>query len=114
VPRFAILEHDYPERHWDFLLEAGPVLMTWKLEAPPQPGASISAQASFDHRLMYLDYEGPISGGRGSVSCWDRGSFAWELDTPGTLVVELLGAQCHGKFRLTRLGDKGWMLTWDV
>ena len=28
VPRFVILEHDYPELHWDFMLEAGAVLKT--------------------------------------------------------------------------------------
>jgi hypothetical protein len=67
MPRFVILEHDHPELHWDFMLEAGAVLRTWRLAAPPALGQVVAAAASFDHRLLYLDYEGPVSGGRGTV-----------------------------------------------
>ena len=62
MPRFVILEHDHPILHWDFMLESGEVLRTWRLAAPPRPGADFSAAPSFDHRRVYLDYEGPISG----------------------------------------------------
>src|SRR5205807_395991 len=44
MPRFVILEHDHPELHWDLMLEAGPVLRTWRLAAPPQPGRAVAAR----------------------------------------------------------------------
>src|SRR5206468_490246 len=59
MPRFVILEHDHPTRHWDLMLEARGVLRTWRLSAPPKAGVAIAATASFDHRAIYLDYEGP-------------------------------------------------------
>src|SRR5204862_462785 len=72
MPRFVILEHDHPERHWDFMLEAGPVLRTWRLaKAPDATGIRIAAQPLGDHRALYLDYEGPLSGARGTVTRWD-------------------------------------------
>ena len=30
MPRFVILEHDYPQRHWDLMLEGDGVLATRK------------------------------------------------------------------------------------
>ena len=52
MARFAILEHDWPARHWDFLLEAGSVLRAWRLLEEPELGKSIAAEANFDHRLI--------------------------------------------------------------
>jgi hypothetical protein len=75
MPRYVILEHDWPTRHWDFMLEVGGVLQTWRLPTPPAAHVEMPAEKTFDHRLMYLDYEGPISGDRGSVVRWDAGSY---------------------------------------
>ena len=74
MPRFVILEHDHPVLHWDFMLEAGDVLRTWRLSAPPIRGAIVAAERIGDHRRLYLDYEGPVSDGRGNVVRWDAGS----------------------------------------
>src|SRR5207248_11451375 len=60
MPRFAILEHDHPHRHWDLLLEAGPVLRSWRLSAPPGAADDLAAEPTPDHRPLYLDYEGPV------------------------------------------------------
>ena len=73
MPRFAILNHDWPFLHWDLLLESEGKLLTWRLLREPAAGATIEAEALPSHRLAYLDYEGPVSGNRGSVTCWDRG-----------------------------------------
>src|SRR5262245_3351063 len=78
MPRYVVLEHDHPELHWDFMLEAGEVLRTWRLAAPPGAEGAIPATAVFDHRPFYLDYEGPVRGGRGFVRRWDAGTFTWQ------------------------------------
>jgi hypothetical protein len=111
MPRFVILEHDYPERHWDFMLEMGEVLRTWKLSMPPRVGQPINAELSFDHRLHYLDYEGPISGNRGSVVRWDGGSFAWQEEGDTHLRVDLQGTRYAGAVELVRQSDHKWHLT---
>ena len=77
MPRFAILTHDHPSLHWDFLLEQGESCLTWRLLKAPDSTGSIPAEAITDHRLMYLDYEGPVSGNRGTVTQWDAGTFEW-------------------------------------
>lgn len=99
MPRFVILEHDWPQLHWDLMLEAGEALRTWRLPSEPRLGAS-EGELSFPHRMMYLDYEGPISGGRGSVRRWDAGEFEWENDEPNCIVVRLAGQRLKGRLEL--------------
>jgi len=96
MPRFSILEHDHPHRHWDLLLESGAVLRSWRLSAPPGAAADLTAEATPDHRLLYLDYEGPVSGGRGHVTRWDAGSFAWLEDGSDRVAVRLCGVRVRG------------------
>ncbi len=97
MPRFAILAHDWPAPHFDFLLEAGPVLKAWRLLAEPGAGRSVPAAANADHRSLYLDYEGPVSGGRGVVSRWDGGTFEWVEKNAGRFEIELCGAKLKGR-----------------
>jgi hypothetical protein len=97
MPRFVVLEHDHPHRHWDLMLEAGAALRTWRLAAPPAPGLAVAAEASFDHRPVYLDYEGPVSGGRGSVVRWDAGTFAIEEESQERFVLRLEGGRLRGR-----------------
>lgn len=111
--RYVILEHDYPRRHWDFLLEKGDVLRGWRLTEAPERGKSIAAEASFDHRKMYLDYEGPISGGRGQVLRWDAGSFSWTKDESKDIEVSLEGKRCHGTAKLHQDAAGVWQFLWE-
>jgi DNA polymerase Ligase (LigD) len=108
MPRFAILVHDYPILHWDFLLEQGDVLLTWRLSAPPESGAVVDARKAFDHRPLYLNYEGAVSGGRGRVTRWDGGMFDWEVREPAQIAVRLSGARLQGVFRLNLLDGEIW------
>jgi DNA polymerase Ligase (LigD) len=113
MPRFVILEHDHPHRHWDFLLEAGEVLRTWRLAEPPQRGRAVTASASFDHRPLYLDYEGPVSGNRGRVVRWDGGTFTWQEQGDDRLVLLLEGGRIHGRGVLQRTAAGEWSLWFD-
>ncbi|MFO1094461.1 MAG: DNA polymerase ligase N-terminal domain-containing protein [Planctomycetaceae bacterium] len=76
MPRYVILTHDHPFPHWDLMLESGGVLRTWRLLNEPATGRRVPAERLADHRLKYLDYEGPVSGGRGIVARWDYGTYA--------------------------------------
>jgi hypothetical protein len=111
MPRFVVLEHDHPSLHWDLMLETGPVLRSWRLAAPPQPGAAIPASPSFGHRLLYLDYEGPVSGNRGRVVRWDAGTFTWVADEPKRVAVLLHGQHLHGIADLVEGEGGAWCLT---
>ncbi|QDU18863.1 DNA polymerase ligase N-terminal domain-containing protein [Urbifossiella limnaea] len=96
MPRFVVLSHDWPEPHFDLLLEAGPVLRAWRLRGEPG-AAAVPAEPNADHRTLYLDYEGPVSGGRGSVTRWDAGTFDWIVEA-ACAVVELRGERLTGRF----------------
>ena len=88
MPRYVILRHENrnpaePSVHWDLMLEAGTSLRTWALAALPVAGESIAAEQLPDHRLHYLDYEGPISGNRGKRShAGTRGTFEIVSESP--------------------------------
>jgi hypothetical protein len=111
MPRFVVLEHDHPTTHWDLLLQADGVLRAWRLATPPTEGAAVAAEPSFDHRLHYLDYEGPVSSGRGRVARWDGGLLTWEADDANRLQVRLAGDRLHGVLRLERGAEGGWQAT---
>ncbi len=108
MPRFVILQHDHPELHWDLLLETGAVLRAWRLESPPASGKDLDAQANFDHRLFYLDHEGPVSGNRGTVQRWDAGVFTCALQEEDRLEVTIQGQRLKGKLCLQRVQDDRW------
>ncbi len=109
MPRFAVLAHDHPQPHWDLLLERGHRLRTWRLEKPLTAGAVIAAEALPDHRLIYLDYEGPVSGDRGTVTRHDQGDYETREETADRVVIVLRGAAFTGRIELTlTLPPHGW------
>lgn len=91
MPRYVILSHDHPVPHFDLMLEAGLALRTWRLPSAPRPGQILAAEPLPDHRLTYLDYEGPVSGGRGTVRQWDAGCYDVLAETSSVLAVLLRG-----------------------
>jgi hypothetical protein len=116
MPRYVILHHEMPtglrQSHWDLMLEFGSALRTWALKH--ELGASQrpeQAEALPDHRLEYLTYEGPVSGGRGTVTRWDAGPYEVELEAPAELRVSLTGQRLQGKLVLKRDGGDGHFWT---
>ncbi len=109
MPRFVLLQHDHPTLHWDLMLEAGEVLRTWRLPSVPIAGAVLSATRIGDHRLVYLEYEGPISGNRGRVMRRDGGEFEWLEQSETALVVRLCGTLLEGRLRLEQQEDTSWL-----
>src|SRR5262245_11973321 len=103
MPRFVILEHDHPHLHWDLMLEAGDALWTWRLERPPHGGLeTIPAERIGDHRLDYLEYEGPVSRGRGSVKRWDWGTYDLLEGSEDRLRLLFQGQHLDGRATLKR------------
>lgn len=116
MPRFVLLRHDFPPdfpraSHWDLMLESGDVLRTWALaELPDATRDTVDAQQLADHRLAYLDYEGPISGDRGSVRQADRGEFESVAQAENCWLIKLQGRTMRGQITLRRVQDDRWTL----
>jgi hypothetical protein len=119
MPQFVLLEHDHPELHWDFMLESGDVLLTWRLDRIPAEADEIPATSLPDHRKAYLDYEGPVSGNRGSVVRIDRGDFELLESADGSLATRLMGMRLRGTARLQKITSDGspdeslWRMMWQ-
>lgn len=107
MPRYVILLHQMPAdsgrpTHWDLMLEDGEILLTWALQALPEHGSVAQVQMLPDHRPVYLTYEGPVSGNRGSVRRWDQGEFQWVQRNDHSLQIRVNGQRLDGEIRLTR------------
>ncbi|HBO43988.1 MAG TPA: hypothetical protein DD670_08660 [Planctomycetaceae bacterium] len=106
MPRFAVLLHDGPRGpHWDLFLETGASLATWALAREPDTLGPIDAERLADHRLAYLEHEGPVSGDRGFVTRWDAGTYRLigQSDRETALVFE--GNRLNGHATLTCVSD---------
>jgi hypothetical protein len=111
MPRYVILDHDHPFRHWDFMLEWGDRLRTWRVLSEPVAGRAIFAEALGDHRLAYLDYEGTVGGGRGRIVRWDAGTYRLQSESADELRLTLSGGRLAGQVSLTWLaGSWRWRL----
>jgi len=100
MPRFVLLEHIGNRVHWDFMLETGEVLRTWAIDAPIVAGRELPARALADHRKIYLEYEGEISGNRGRVRRVDAGTFRILVWSADHVRVEIAGSQLAGEVDL--------------
>ena len=122
--RFVIQQHAARRMHYDFRLELDGVLLSWSV--PKGPSLSTKerrlAVRTEDHPVDYGDFEGVIPKGEyggGTVSVWDRGSWAPEGDAreavrKGKLSFTLHGEKLHGRWHLVRTrGDakaENWLL----
>ena len=114
--RFALLRHDgHGPTHFDLLLEQGAALTTWQFDASPAdlvPGQALRGVRLPDHRRLYLDYEGPISNGRGQVTRVDRGVGELREPQPDFLELALRGQRLRGRYLLERdAAGNGWKLS---
>jgi DNA polymerase Ligase (LigD) len=100
--RFVLLEHLWKGVHWDFMLEVEGGLRTWAIDEPVAAGKILPARELPDHRAAYLDYEGPVSRGRGTVSLVDRGTYVASEWTADRVLVRIDGSQLVGDVILWR------------
>ncbi len=101
MPRFVVLHHQTDAgSHYDLMFEAGDILKTWSLTEQPQSNRELRCTSLPDHRLAYLEYEGPISGGQGFVTRWDQGTYQRQEPMGSDWVVELHGERLAGKATL--------------
>jgi hypothetical protein len=122
MPRFVLVRHECPPgyvkpSHWDFMLEADGVLLTWELRELPTAwggtsAAAIDATRLPDHRLAYLDYEGPLSGNRGTVRRVEGGTVEFIEQNAERIRATLDSPTIRGALELTLTSDD-WQLSFS-
>lgn len=119
MPRYVVLRHENPldqlrPVHWDLMLEKDGVLWTWALLEVPRANLQLEAQQLADHRVAYLEYEGPISGGRGEVTRIMSGEFEFEEIAQSRLAVCVASGELARRVDFERQGDsQRWNVTFD-
>jgi len=111
--RFVILRHvDREGTHFDLMIEYKDVLWTWKFSEWPDGVGEKShiGQRIADHRPIYLEYEGPISGDRGMVTRVDWGDCIIEQESHDGYLVRFSGTIFTGRFSLTPAASQSWAL----
>jgi len=88
--------------HFDLMLEKDGRLTTFELLQLPIPGERFSIRRLAEHRIDYLDYEGPVSGDRGHVTRWTAGHYVTFAKTDEKWVVELQSPRLAARLVLLR------------
>jgi hypothetical protein len=115
----ALLLHQTPAgRHHDWLVgcpcyhsDPGSPLWTARVRPSSQHWhdlGQLDLALLAPHRRAYLDYQGPISGGRGSVLRVDRGELVIHHWRPGRAVWEVHMQHFTGLIEATPVSDQTW------
>lgn len=117
MPRMVVLLHETPAgyprgTHFDLMFEHAGALRTWAAESIPKLNETLAAEQLSDHRLAYLDFEGALSGGRGTVQRVASGRFELLDEAPGKLVLEVKSDKLQGLLTLIR--DQAAAQRWRI
>jgi hypothetical protein len=90
--RYVVLQHtDVDEPHFDLMFETlpGSMLATWRSESWPIERRTALTRLR-DHRRLYLEYEGQVSGQRGMVYRVAEGNCEVDVGEGGVWTIRLL------------------------
>lgn len=115
----VLLRHDSPDGvHHDWLLgdptrldEPDAPLWTARVGPPSSEWTSLGAwqlEPIGSHRRLYLTYEGPLSGGRGTVTRVDEGTFVALEWTEQHILIDLAMRCCNARIDLLRHSPTRW------
>jgi bifunctional non-homologous end joining protein LigD len=111
--RFVVQLHDATTLHYDLRIQCGGVMKSWAVPKGPSldPAVRRLAVQVEDHDL-FSDFEGVYEGSRGSgaVIVWDEGVVEVLSDEPDHMSFLLDGHKLVGRFGLTRVDGRNWLL----
>ncbi len=105
----------YGEPHYDLMLHHGEALATWQLTIPLSQipdDQEIIVRKIQDHRLIYLTYQGAISGGRGEIKRLERGDFEPLIIEASYWYFILNGQQLKTHYELSKINSENE--TWSL
>ena len=112
--KFVIQEHTNPEGvHWDFMLELGQCLQTYRLQIAPEDmlKKQTAGERIPDHPLKFLTYQGPVNNGTGTVSIAEQGTCRIISQDQGRIELSLKGKILNGNCTLTQIKENKWLFS---
>jgi hypothetical protein len=109
--KFVIQEHSSgSDVHWDFMLESGDILQTYRLDKAPNEALHLAVNATkiFDHPLRFLTYEGPVNKGHGDVRIAESGTYKIVHQAHNQIKLDLSGKILKGNFTLNHIEGDNW------
>lgn len=108
--RFVVQDHITENRHFDLMIETdGDLLPTWRIMPSDLDrllnGQEIKAVRIRDHEKRFLDYEGSLSAGNGSVKIFDRGNSELLKQNDRNITAAFSGRVLKGTLRLVFLKE---------
>lgn len=108
--RYVVLRHaDIDEPHFDLMFETLPrsMLATWR--SPQWPiEAPVTVTRLRDHRRLYLDYEGDLSGNRGTVQRVAEGNCQVEVGENSIWTIRIVTGAAPTTLILKALDQQHW------
>ncbi|AQQ70298.1 hypothetical protein SMSP2_00642 [Limihaloglobus sulfuriphilus] len=109
--RFVIVKHEHRDRpvHWDIMFEMkNNMLAAFRADSDPLSLAENGGglEKIFDHDRKFLDYEGPVNNGLGSVTSCDAGIYGVSQVRSNALRMILEGSVVSGSFSLSFEQDR--------
>jgi bifunctional non-homologous end joining protein LigD len=115
--KFVIQEHlSGSDVHWDFMLESGGILQTYRLDKALSEALHLAVNATkiFDHPLKFLTYQGPVNKGQGSVRIIETGTYRIVHQAHDRIELDLNGKILKGNFTLTHIEGDNWQFAPDT
>ena len=112
IQDFVVQEHTTPRGvHWDLMLQSGEILLTFRLNRPPEKSLeqALNAERIKDHPLKFLTYQGSVNQGRGRVKPTESGTYTVEHQSNSQIDLSLNGQILQGDFLLTHVRDSQWL-----
>ena len=111
MPRLVIQEHTRAgESHYDLMLESPQLLWTWRFQDLPGSETEQACERIQDHEIKFLDYEGDLSPGMGSVRIVEGGTFDLLSAREDQINFTARARKILGSCRLIRRDENKWVL----
>lgn len=113
-PRYVVLKHTTEnDAHFDFMLETGAHLSTWRINIGPEELKTTPAKAEkiFDHKLKFLTYQGPVKNGTGNVTTVDKGTYSIISQASEELRIRIDAKILNGTYSLAKKSKNTWQIT---
>lgn len=112
--KYVIQHHITANSHFDFMIDNGESLDTWQIHEsdilPLMSGEPVITKLIQPHRRDYLEYEGPVSRGRGRVEIYDTGKYNVIFREKDLILLNLRGNKLSGKIEIKKTSGSSWKI----